>query len=401
MTGTDFDVIVVGGGPAGASVAGLLAGRGHSVLVLERAVFPRYHIGESLINGMFPVLDQLGVRETVDTSGFELKSGITLVWGQDLEQWNIEFSDLGSQTYSWHVDRADFDQLLLNRAASLGVEVRFAVEVAAPLVEDDRVVGVITAEGTRQHEIRARYVIDASGRQRTIVRHLTPRTWNAGLRNIATWGYWEDAGRLPGDLRHHTLIERCQDRIGWFWSIPLRDGRMSVGHVRPAGFDNDLGRRPDRWTERLGRAPLTTALLSQPAPGGALRTTKDWSYRSDRFAGPGWAAVGDAGAFIDPLLSTGVCLAMLEADPLAELIHRVLSNAMPERDALRTYDEGCRDFITIMTDYVEYFYDSRRDREDYEARAQSMVLEASKHTSYENFVRVLAGVMGQGRVIPL
>lgn len=394
-----YDVVIVGGGPGGATTGGLLARAGYSVLIVEKEEFPRFHVGESLISGMFPALDRLGARERIDSHGFELKTGISLVWGAEHEHWNIRFADLGPHTYSWHVDRADFDSILLDVARESGAEVASG-RVLEPLVIDQRVCGVVVegASGARR-ALRSRFVVDASGRQRVIARHMTSRTWNPRLKNTATWGYWSGTDRLPGELRHNTLIERCTDGIGWFWAIPLAGDRLSVGHVRPAGDFVDLAHEPEGWAERVEAAPWTMALLSDAAQSDPFRTTSDWSYRSDAFAGPGWAAVGDSAAFIDPLLSTGLCLAILAADGLAELLDAVLGGSLDEPEAVDVYCEDLGNLITVMTNYVEFFYDPARDLEDHAQRAASIVSNAEQYTSQENMTRVLAGVMGRGRLI--
>src|SRR5579885_2161353 len=224
------EVVVVGGGPAGAVAATRLAQAGREVIVLERARFPRYHIGESLLSATLPILDRIGVTPRLEQHGFLRKPGGTFLWGRQAEPWSFWFrEDPGGRPYAFQVIRAEFDQILLENARAHGADVREEHAVTAidtsgpsPAIEATR------ADG-RPVRFAPRFVIDASGQQALLGRARGLRRFNEFFKNLAIFGYFRDAERLPGALANHILSAAFGD--GWFWYIPLHDGTMSVGAV--------------------------------------------------------------------------------------------------------------------------------------------------------------------------
>lgn len=389
----EFDVIVIGGGPAGSSVASLLAKRGYEVMLLEREKFPRYHIGESLITGCLTVIDQLDLRERLDALGFVRKYGGTLVWGGETDRWNFEFIEGGPYAYSYQVRRADYDALLLARARELGVRVMEEAVVKDGLLEDNRVVGVSysTRSGAGQREVRARMVVDASGQARTLGRKLTKVIQHPDLKNIAVWTYYQDCRRLDGREAGNILIENVPG--GWFWAIPLHDGTMSVGYVTPSSKVIDNGSDlSDLFTTKTQETVQIRQLLAEAQVTSGFRTARDWSYTCERFHGPGWALVGDAAAFIDPLFSTGVALASLAADALAKTIVEILDRPDLEDQLMNTYEEGYQKFLNNIIAFVRYFYDSEKNRESYYDKAQEIIDPERKRPPRADFVTLISGL---------
>ncbi|MBF0688249.1 MAG: tryptophan 7-halogenase [Cellulomonas sp.] len=395
-TTTSCDVVVVGGGPAGSVTAGLLARQGHRVTLLERETFPRYHIGESLITGMLGVLAELGVLERIEASGFPRKNGLSIVWGADRDLWNVDFAEIeGPYPYSFHVRRDEFDALLLDHARDLGVRVVERATVVAPLLEDGRVAGVRAEVDGEPQEVRAPLTVDASGQGRVLTRRLTEIEWQEDLRNIAYWTYFEDTRPLPEGQLGNILVERVHD--GWFWAIPVDDGsaRLSVGYVTGTADlrASGLGLQ-ELYESRCQETKQLRLLLDGARRVADFRTTRDWSYCSERFSGPGWLAVGDAGAFIDPLFSGGVCLAVLGADAAAATVDTALRRPDLQAAALEAYDAGYAGMIASFLAYVRFFYDPTRDREDYFAQARAM---ADFHQRYpearQAFVAVISGTL--------
>ncbi|SFE63521.1 Dehydrogenase (flavoprotein) [Actinopolyspora alba] len=392
----EFDVVVIGGGPAGASTAGLLARSGHRVAVLERERFPRYHVGESLITGMLDIIEELGLTERLDRMGFERKYGLSLIWGKERGLWDIKFAEGGPYEYSYHVRRDEFDELLLTRAAELGATVEFEATVKGPVEADGEVTGVeyTTPDGGR-HVVGARFVVDASGQSRTVARHYAEQRWHEDLKNLAVWNYFTNCGRLPDDQRGNILVERVSDHDGWFWAIPLGEDRLSVGYVSPTGQLRDTSLTPDElFTDRMRHTERLAELLSDAEPVSRFRTARDWSYVAERLHGPGWVSVGDASGFIDPLLSTGVCLGILSASPLAQALDTALRDSERTESALRWYENGIREFLLGMTEYVRFFYDGQRDREDYMQRAAKMADPDTFVSDRSGFAAVIAGTTG-------
>lgn len=386
-----YDVIVAGGGPGGATVAALLAKRGHQVLLLEREQFPRYHIGESLITGMLDIIEELGLTERLDSIGFPRKHGITLRWGQDIEPWSVAFAETGRYEYSYHVRRDEFDQLLLTRAKELGVQVIEQAVVKEPLFAGERVTGVRYAtDSGKLHEVHAKFVIDASGQARVIGRRLTSVTWHEDLRNIAIWTYFSPYRALPEPASSHILVEATEH--GWFWGIPVSGTTMSVGFVRPAnGTCVQASGLGDYFAARLRESTVARELVKPGRRIGEFRTIRDWSHASDQFHGPGWLLVGDAATFIDPLFSSGVWLAMSGAWLAARAVHRALTCPAEEDSQLAHFDRFYRQLAADMLAYVRYFYDPSRKQEDYFQRAQAAV-DVVTGQSRLAFIALISGI---------
>lgn len=399
-TPVDWDVVVVGGGPAGASTASMLAKRGRRVLVLERERFPRYHIGESLITGMLSVIEMLDLRERLHALGFERKYGISMVWGKEHGLWNLKFKLAGPYEYSYHVDRGEFDELLLTRAGELGATVLQEAVFRESIVEDDRVVGVRYTHEGQTHEARARLVVDASGQARAVARRFSDVKWHPDLKNLAVWGYFDNVNTLPEDQHGHILVERNKDQSGWFWGIPLAGNRLSAGFVAPIEDvkieRNDLA---GFFSERLKETEQMQQLLGDGSKQvGEFRTARDWSYMSEDYVGNGWVTIGDASCFVDPLLSSGVCLGLLCSVPLAQGIDILLDDPSREKDLLQRYADGCRAFHQSLTDYVMFFYDQERDREDYLERATAIGNNPLFTDPKSGFVGLISGISGMGPI---
>jgi flavin-dependent dehydrogenase len=358
-----WHVIVVGGGPAGSSAATHLARAGRRVLLLERERFPREHIGESLLPGVLPHLDALGVREAVERAGFERKEGQTFIWGRDRTPWELDFRELDVHPYSFFVDRARFDEILLRHAATCGVAVRESCTVRRVLFDRGRASGVEyrDADG-RSHTERASFVIDASGQSALVARAAGLRRHVRGLKNVALWAYWDGAERLERHQRSHILTVSIPE--GWVWCIPLGE-QMSVGVVTSSATRAERERMGvSAWYEKTVReCEPAWALLARATRSGDVTGAKDWSYRARRLSGPGVLLTGDSGCFIDPILSTGVHLAMGAAHWAAACVHSSLDRPRLEPFFRRFYEESYETTYRELLTQVKAFYHSevRRD----------------------------------------
>ncbi|WP_307782183.1 NAD(P)/FAD-dependent oxidoreductase [Streptomyces sp. MBT65] len=387
---------MIGGGPAGATTAGLLAKRGHRVLVLDRERFPRYHVGESLIPGVMVPMEELGLVERMEAKGFERKYGGTLVWGNNEVPWNFSFTTGGRIPYAYHTRRADLDALLLDRARELGAFVVEDATVKEPLEEDGRVVGVRYAlrglSGTQ--EARAALVVDASGQARVLGRKFSAVNWNDQLRNVAVWTYFDNCHRLPGDEWSNILIEGTRD--GWFWGIPIDKGVFSVGYVTrsdvASGSDKSL---EDLFESEIARTTKLKDILKDATQAAGYRSARDWSYTNERFHGNGWVLVGDAAAFVDPLFSTGVALATLAGSTLSKVIDTVLQHPGIEEKALDRYSRAYQDFFHDIRTFVEGFYDRSKTKGFYFNLAQEINDPGQENDAQVDFVKLISGLSGR------
>jgi flavin-dependent dehydrogenase len=391
-----LDVVIIGGGPAGATLAGLLAQKNRNVLILERERFPRYHIGESLIPGFMRAMEELGMTERLEARGFEKKAGGTLLWGSGKIPWGFSFIEGTKYKYAYHVRRADLDSMLLDRARELGAHVLEEATVKDFIEEDGRVTGVTYAVRGSEvplHEVRASLVIDASGQARVLGRKFATVNWHEDLRNVAIWTYFDNCHRLPGNERSNILTEGLSD--GWFWAIPIGEATMSVGYVTTSDNAAATGSLEDLFNARREETIQVKELLRDAAQAGGFRTARDWSYTCDRFYGPGWALVGDAAAFVDPLLSTGVTLATLAASALSGIVDRVLDHPEIEDKALERYATTYKRFFDEIRVFIGQFYDRSKSKEFYWDRAQQIVDPERKRVPRVGFIELASGLSGR------
>ena len=357
------DVVVIGGGPSGATVATLVAKAGFRVQLLERERFPRYHIGESLIPETFGVLDRLGMLPKLQGSRFVEKHSVQFVTEQGKLSEPFYFGDYkpheSSQT--WQVTRAEFDQMMLDNAREHGVDVREGIRVLDVLFEDGRAVGVraIDEAGVAQ-EIRCTVVVDAAGQGCLIQDRLGLREWDPVLKKAAIWTYWKGARRDAGRDEGATLVMQTKGKIGWFWFIPLQDDIVSVGVVAP--FDYLFKGRDSKELEAIYFEEVERCLGVQPRIENAGRVApfsaaKEYSYRSRQVAGDGWVLVGDAFGFLDPLYSSGILLALISGAQAADAITAGLTAGDTSAAQLGIWGPGYIAGMDRMRKLVCRFYD--------------------------------------------
>jgi len=311
----DCDVIVIGGGPAGSTAAAWLARAGRSVILFERDVFPRFHIGESLLASVNDALAAIGAADIVRAAGFPQKWGATFMSADGIVERFADFAEAPGvpMPQTWQVPRATFDQLLLRHAAASGADVRQGCRVLDVAVEAGGVTATIQAtNGTSAaHAVRGQAVIDASGRGSVLSRKLRLRIDEPRLANLAVFSHYSNVprreGRRAGDIR---IVSRPD--LGWFWLIPISAELMSVGVVLPRtaarGFQGvDHGALLER---AIGETPAVAALLANARREWPVRIEKDFSFGSRAYAGDRWLLAGDAGSFLDPVFSTGVAIAV-------------------------------------------------------------------------------------------
>ena len=396
-----FDVAIVGGGPAGSTAAGLLAKRGHRVLVVEREKFPRYHIGESMVPGMLPVLSELDLIDEVSGYGFVKKYGVTLLWGRHREPWTVYFGEGGPFEYTFQVVRSEFDYLLLKHARHLGATVLEDTRVVDFLFEANRCVGIkyVPANDGAESIVRTRFVIDASGQSTLLARKSHLLAWDDALKNVAVWAYYQNGHVLDGKKSGNILVENMPG--GWLWVIPLHDGTQSVGWVTPTSNVDGREHLEQSFLEMVANSVETKRLLASARRVSGFRTARDWSYESKRFYGPGFLLVGDAAGFVDPLFSTGVFLAMNGASLAARAIDSTFQEPEREMEWWVRYDEVYKKFLHVVFSFVHYFYDASKDKEIYWARAQELIDPIRQMTARQDFINLISGLAGIRSVMSL
>ncbi|MBA2304086.1 MAG: tryptophan 7-halogenase [Acidobacteria bacterium] len=395
-----FDLIVIGGGPAGSTASTLVALQGHRVLLLEKEPFPRYQIGESLLPlTIHAICLMLGVLDEIKHASFVPKFGGVFRWGTREEPWHFTFGTVrdlekAGAGYAYQVERSRFDQILLNNARRRGVDVREQHAVIHPLLDDGRVTGVrfVDAAG-RERTARARFVVDASGNASPLYRHVGRRVYSEFFRNVALFCYFHNAGRMPGDQAGSVLSAAFNE--GWFWFIPLSDTLTSVGAVIAREHADRL--QQDHESAMRGfidSCPLIKKLLSPATrvtegPYGRFRVRKDYSYTTTHFWRPGLVLVGDAACFIDPIFSSGVHLATYSALLAARSINTALRGDVDERRAFTEFEHRYRAEFENVYAFLVSFYDVHQDERSYFWRARKIL----KTTEPENeaFVRLISG----------
>lgn len=404
MQRESFDVVVVGGGPGGSTVAAFLAMRGRRVVVLERESFPRFHIGESLLPSSFPVLRALGVEEELDHL-FIRKYGARFLDDDAFGSREADFANTDAQAqyrfdgafppsipYAWEVSRDAFDHVLLRNAQKKGAIVREGWTVIEPVVEGGRTCGVVArdAEGAL-HRIEARVVVDATGRDGWLTRG---RGSERGHRRIDQLdktalfthvvGGHRNEGIDAGQIEIVILGGKNDDgsTTGWAWFIPFADGRSSVGFVlssevvrrRIADAREVIGARDPTpreyarasesqqarlekiFDDEIERSPWMKKLIGTAPRTGPVRAAADYSFRVERLAGDGWLAVGDSAGFLDPLFSTGAHLAMGGAERAAKVIDEAIASDDVSESRFAPYVASIRAATDLFLGAVQSFY---------------------------------------------
>ncbi|HJX28060.1 MAG TPA: NAD(P)/FAD-dependent oxidoreductase [Thermoanaerobaculia bacterium] len=392
-------VLILGGGPAGSTAASLLARDGIEVTLIEREVFPRYHIGESLLPSCLEIADLIGARELIEKEGFQRKPGAYLEWRR--ESWSLDFGEWrGRHTYSFQVERSRFDHLLLLHARSQGAAVHEGVEVQS--LDFDETGRPCRAHWVRRDDqgvsgvIAFDHLIDASGRNGIMAsRYLHNRKYHQAFQNVALWGYWEGAVcDEPGYREGSIVVGSIPD--GWLWSIPLSDGRTSIGAVlHKTAFSrmNKVSSREEIYQETIAASPLLTKICAPATLVSEVTLDTDYSYASETFCGPGFFLCGDAACFLDPLLSTGVHLAMLSALLGAASVASLLRGEVSEPQALSFFEKSYRQAYLRFLVLVSAFYDQGRDRGSFLSEAQRLShYDAEGQGLRQAFLNLVSGI---------
>lgn len=356
------DVIIIGGGPAGSSIGAYLSNAGVSNMILESAVHPRAHVGESLVASTTRVMKELGFLETVEREAFIHKFGATWHAPRSEGTFSIRFGEFPiediDQDYSYHVDRSRFDMLLLRHAETLGSDVHEATPVKHVIMDGDRAVGVrATIDGVEQ-DLRCKFVVDASGRASLLGNQLKLKEKDPLFDQYAVHAWFEGVDRGPEETADDIHIYFLEVERGWAWQIPITEEVTSMGVVA------------DRKVFKAGKSDYGAYFDSLLAGNsnfarsmkGARRINDfkadgDYSYTMKRFAGPGYVLVGDAARFVDPIFSSGVSVALECGRSASKAIVKSLADGNGgEAAALAEYEQRLKKGVTIWYEFITLYY---------------------------------------------
>lgn len=359
----DADVIIIGGGPAGATLGTLLGMGGYRALIIEKDIHPRDHVGESLIPATNIVFNRIGFLDKLNDAGFIHKPGTG--WnGPRSKVWNLveiplfELPLEGSpQPWTFHVERDAMDTMLLRHAHDHGAKVLQGVKATEVLFEDDRAVGVRAqvADGW-ERELRARVIVDASGRRCFLANKLRMKRKDRNFNQFCVYSWFKGVRRPPERLYGWGLFYFIGLNQAWGWQFPLREGKESVGVVVDKEDFQKSGVDPDHFFDSLVQRSRQFSYVMQDAE--RIRPywmEGDYSYKIDRYAGPGWMLIGDALRFVDPIFSSGVDVALFSAFYAYEAMLESWKTGH-EAKVFDAYHHKINDGVDTWYDTISMFY---------------------------------------------
>lgn len=357
----EYDTLIIGAGPSGTAAAAILAEYGHRVLVLEREKFPRYHIGESLIPFTYGPLERLGLIPKMKQSHFVKKFSVVFMQPDATSSQPFYFFtryDRETVAQSWQVVRSEFDQMMVDHARERGAEVKEETSVTELIREDGKVVGVRAADKAGNvTEYRARITLDCTGKEAFTAVRNGWRMRDPYLNKVAVWTYFKGSKRQEGIDEGTTTVAFIPDK-GWFWHIPQHDDMVSVGVVAEGKYlSRDGVRDPKEMFHReVGNNLWIKDRLSEGSSTGNYYITSEYSFHSKHCASPGLLLVGDAMAFLDPVFSSGIMLALKSGVLAGEEIHRGIIEGDLSPEHFAGYGAAIRQGLENMRKLVYAFY---------------------------------------------
>lgn len=358
----EFDVIVIGGGPAGSTVASILAREGRKVVLFEKEIFPRHHIGESLMTDTYWTFQRMGLLEKLKASPFVRKYSVQFANAEGKESRPFYFFEAvqHESAVTWQVTRSEFDKLLIEHAEEQGATTYQGAAVKEVLFDGDRAVGAeVELNGSGVQTFRAPVVVDATGQSAMLSNKFRWRVRDPQLKKAVLYSYFKGAQREPDMNGGATLVLRTPPGSGgWFWFIPLENDITSVGVVADPDYllknrGQDLAKI---FNEEIEKCEAVRTRVQTGTRSDKIYSILDYSYRSKRNAGDGFIIIGDAYGFLDPIYSSGVLLALKMAELAADAIHDAFANNDFSGERLGKYQEKLDRGIESMRKLVYAFY---------------------------------------------
>jgi flavin-dependent dehydrogenase len=348
------DVLVIGGGPAGSTISALLAERGRDVVMLEKARHPRFHIGESLLPLNLPLFEQLGVAREIESIGMP-KYGVEFISPWHGQPIIFEFAEALDRAFpsAYQVRRSEFDHILFRNAVRKGARAVEACQVTDVRFDTSGAHVSGRLESGAEQAWRSRFVVDASGRDTFLANRFGIKRRSAKHNSAALFGHFAGAKRLPGSAEGNISVFWFDH--GWFWLIPLSDGATSVGAVCWPYYMKSRKTRPENFLlETIALCPALADRLRDARLISPVTATGNYSYTADRAGGENYIMLGDAFAFIDPIFSTGVYLAMHSAVVGADTVETCLNHPGRAAVAVTEYDSAVKRGPAVFSWFIHH-----------------------------------------------
>lgn len=355
------DVIIIGGGPAGSTLGCYLSKAGIKNTIIDGAVHPRPHVGESLVTSTTRVFREIGFLETMERERFIKKYGASWHAPNRKGTFAIEFREFPQpgvdQDYTYHVDRSKFDLLLLKHAESKGSKVMTGVQVNEVLFEDGKACGVSCDIDGQSVELKAKVIVDASGRHTLLGRQLKLKRPDPDFNQFAVHGWFENLDKGEGERSHDIHIYFLACKRGWVWQIPITEEITSMGVVAEKDVFKQAGKGAEEYFwHHVSTNPDLAHTMRNARRVNELKKEADYSYCMDKFVGDGFLCIGDAARFVDPIFSSGCSVALYSAKYAAEQIIPAFETGDFSEAAFAPYETKLRDGVAVWYEFIRLYY---------------------------------------------